>query len=176
MFSLMLSTRGDFTYLRPTFLIECEKEQKLLDPAAYTFTDIDLSKFNKTKTNNKTKFMERQRSTPGQDDNSQIGLATSLIRRRKRKQPPSSKRTREEINLRKLTQSRLRRENKMPKRTPLQQEIFDFRRKFAEEEGSSSFLGNTSFKERNIAFSVAWRAHLVATGRQTRREGCSARM
>ena len=85
------TTRGDFQYISPKFLVDCDKEKRLLDPSAYIF-QVDRSKFISNKRKSITKFTERQRGI------ATSRLATSTVRQRSRSTGPSLKRTREEFN------------------------------------------------------------------------------
>ena len=61
MFSFIKSTRGDFNYIRASFLIECKLAGRLLDPTPYLI-EVDRSKFIKNSQENLSQFTQKQRA------------------------------------------------------------------------------------------------------------------
>jgi hypothetical protein len=129
--SLLQTTRGDFLYIKPEFLTECEKEQKLLDPAPFLF-EVNRSRFVQNKKKSMTRLMEQQRGLKLISQAVQR-LATTTVRQRIKTRNP--KRTREQINECRMKKRRDSSVHRISYRLPtiLTQEYFEFRRKFHED-------------------------------------------
>lgn len=79
LFSFLITTRGDFQYISPDFIIDCHKEKVLKDPSKYIYP-VNRKVYVKNRQCNLTRFMMRQRSLelPAARRNTDV-LATSAL-------------------------------------------------------------------------------------------------